>query len=62
MTRLYYRLDDDITGVYQEYLDKKDSCKIAYTFYAEYDDRPVPKEEPTKYEQVKMYERIPFFH
>jgi len=62
MTYLMYRLDDNVTSDYAEYLEKKDSCLIAYPFYVE-DNRWKGKitTEPIaeRYDEIKYGIHIP---
>ena len=65
MTQLLYRLDDNVTSDYEEYLSKKKHCKVAYSFYLEC-NKPVQRLDdighlPVKYEDLVGTISIPFF-
>lgn len=59
MTLLLYRLDDKVTASYSEYLENKDQCKEAYTFYVEGVDKDA--DTPSTYAEVERYAKRSFF-
>ena len=62
MTQLLYRLDDDVTVSYQEYLEKKDSCKTAFIFRIEHNEYDHDTEIPKKWSDIHRKVNIPFQH
>ena len=60
MTELLYRLDDDVTASYQEYLDRKNDCNIAFIFRIERPDLDKKYETPKKWSDIKTKVEIPF--
>ena len=61
MTQLLYRLDNRITDSYNEYIEGKDSCEIAYKFYIE-DVESIYEKSPTTYDEVVGREVLPYFN